>query len=368
MVRIPWPVSWRSLSLDCYVLLLAYPKPMRDAAVRVWFNRHFSTIGRVLYQLAQAREPLPIWTCVSHRHSHFTGYALADHALLEPAGLDATSYLDWCLHTARRLKITHLVPGHEQAYLTAHAAQFAALDCTVVKAAPAEILPKLHRKEWVYAQVADAVPLPEYEVVTEVDQALAAIARLAKDGDVSVKPTVSVYGKGFFRLVEGTPERPDADTIMGWEARVRGGEHFPPHLIMRYLPGSEYSVDLAARNGELLTGVVRCKNDENKVQIIAHKPELIAMAATMIRRFQANGLLNIQFKEDCDGIARLLEINPRASGGMGMSCLAGVNLPDIAYRAVLFPDMPIDLPIARTGIHVAEMSMAVELPLPQQCV
>lgn len=338
---------------------------MRDAAVRVWFNRHFSTIGRVLHQLRAASDPLPIWTCVSHRHAHFTGYAYADHALLEPAGLEAPSYLEWCLQTVQRLRITHLVPGHQQSYLTLQANEFARNGCTVVQAAPADILPNLHRKEWVYEQVAGDVPLPAYEVASDIEQALDAIKRLSCEGEVSVKPCVSVYGKGFFRLVDGTPERPDADTVEGWEARVRAKDHFEPHLVMRYLTGAEYSLDIAARDGQILAAVIRCKDELNKVQTIVEKPDLVKYAAAMVRRFRGNGLLNIQFKDDIEGNARLLEINPRASGGMGMSCVSGVNLPDIAYRATLFPDLPIHVPTPRTGIRVAEISLAVELPVPE---
>lgn len=338
---------------------------MRDAAARVWFNRHFSTISRVLHQLRAAPEPLPIWSCVSHRHAHFAGYAYADHALQEPAGLDAPSYLEWCLQTVQRLRITHLVPGHEQSYLTKHANEFAQYGCKVVQAAPADILPNLHRKDWVYEQIADEVPLPAYEVATDIDQALSAIQRLSRAGEVSVKPCVSVYGKGFFRLVDGTPERPDADTVAGWEVRVRGKERFDTHLVMRYLPGAEYSLDVAARDGQLLAAVTRCKDELNKVQVIVDKPELVKYASFMVQRFRGNGLLNIQFKDDSEGVARLLEINPRASGGMGMSCMSGVNLPDIAYRASLFPELPIHVPAPRTGIRVAEISLAVELPVPE---
>jgi hypothetical protein len=338
---------------------------MRPTVVRIWFNRHFSTIGRVLHHLRSAPDPLPIWTCVSHRHFHFTGFALADLALLEPADLSAPDYLAWCLETVQSLAITHLVPGHEQSYITAHAHRFEAIGCTVVNAAPPGILPNLHRKDWVYQQLSGAIPLPVYEVAASVDEALVAIARLQQSGEVCVKPCVSVYGKGFFRLVEESPERTDADTVAGWEVRVRSKARFDPHLVMQYLPGAEYSVDIAARHGTLLAAVIRRKDESRNIQVLLDQPDLIAYSAAMIERFQANGLINIQFKEDAEGIARLLEINPRASGGIGMSCMSGINLPDVAYRAALFPQLPLITPTGRTGIRVAEISLAVEVPMPQ---
>lgn len=338
---------------------------MQQPSTRVWFNRHFSTIGRVLLLLRQAHDPLPIWTCVSHRHAHFSGFATADHALLEPAGLDAPSYLEWCLATVRKLGITHLVPGHEQSYLTTHASSFAELGCTIIQAAPAEILPNLHRKEWVYEQLVGLVPLPAYRLVSTIDGALEAIDQLRLDGEVSVKPTVSVYGRGFYRLIEEGPVSSDVETVPGWEARARARERFDPHLVMRYLPGPEYSVDLAARHGHLLACAIRKKGEADKVQNLVEHPELVRYATAMVNRFKVNGLANIQFKEDADGCPFLLEINPRASGGLGMACLSGINLPDIAYRAAIFPGLPLNIPKGRTGIRVTEISLAVELPRPE---
>lgn len=337
---------------------------MRIATPRIWFNRHFSTIGRVLHLLRSAPEPLPIRTLVSHRHAHFSGYAMADQALLEPTGLCPDDYLDWCVTVVTRFGVTHLVPGHEQAFLTAHAVRFEEVGCAVVRAAPAEILFDLHRKDWVYEQLGDTVPLPAYEVVADIDRALDAIARAVQVGQACVKPCVSVYGKGFFRLVEEPVEAVDA-TVAGWEARLRATGTFSPHLVMRYLPGREYSIDVAARHGAVLASVIRRKGEADGVQMIVEHAELDAYAAIMVRRFVANGLVNIQFKEDEDGDPRLLEINPRASGGIGMSCLSGSNLPDIAYRAALFPDWPMRIPRSRAGIRVTEISMAVELPLPE---
>lgn len=338
---------------------------MQQPSVRVWFNRHFSTIGRVLLLLRQAQNPMPIWTCVSHRHSHFSGFAGADHAMLEPAGLDSQSYLEWCLATVQALGITHLVPGHEQSFLTARADAFAKIGCSLIGAAVPEILPNLHRKEWVYEKLSGAVPIPPYLLVSTIDDALHAIEALRKEGEVSVKPTVSIYGKGFYRLIEEGPVSSDVETVPGWEARVRARERFDPHLVMRYLPGPEYSVDLAARHGEMLACVIRKKGEADKVQNLLEHRELTGYAAEMVRRFGVNGLANIQFKEDVDGSPYLLEINPRASGGLGMSCISGVNLPDIAYRAAIFPDEPVVVPKARTGIRVTEISLAVELPRPE---
>jgi predicted ATP-grasp superfamily ATP-dependent carboligase len=53
----------------------------------------------------------------------------------------------------------------------------------------------------------------------------------------------------------------------------------------------------------------------------------------LTEHYRLNGLFNIQFREGVHG-PRLLEINPRPSGGFGMSCLSGANLAQIALQAL----------------------------------
>ena len=48
--------------------------------MRIWFNRHFVLIARVIRQLRDAMPPLPLTVLISHRHRHFTGFAEADEA------------------------------------------------------------------------------------------------------------------------------------------------------------------------------------------------------------------------------------------------------------------------------------------------
>jgi len=130
---------------------------------------------------------------------------------------------------------------------------------------------------------------------------------------------------------------------------------------MEYLPGPEYSVDLAARNGDMLAAVVRQKPLTGMGQLLVDFPEMLKAARRLVGEFDLNGVINIQFRDHSDGGARLLEINPRASGGIGMSCMSGVNLPDVALRAFLDSDYaPTTRPVL--GVRVAEVPTAVILP------
>jgi hypothetical protein len=60
-------------------------------------------------------------------------------------------------------------------------------------------------------------------------------------------------------------------------------------------------------------------------------------------------------------VPRLLEINPRMSGGIGMACVAGPNLPYIALRGFADGFDNLEITPVRNGIRVTELARAVEL-------
>ncbi|MET0808168.1 MAG: ATP-grasp domain-containing protein, partial [Pseudoxanthomonas sp.] len=62
------------------------------------------------------------------------------------------------------------------------------------------------------------------------------------------------------------------------------------------------------------------------------------------------------------GRPRLLEINPRASGGVAMSCLSGINLPYLALRGFVDGYDGLAIPPARFGQRVTEVAVAISLP------
>jgi carbamoylphosphate synthase large subunit len=72
-------------------------------------------------------------------------------------------------------------------------------------------------------------------------------------------------------------------------------------------------------------------------------------------------VFNAQFREG-GGRPRLLEINPRMSGGIGMACLAGPNLPYIALRGFADGFEQVHVAPVSNGMRVAELSTPTELP------
>jgi len=95
-------------------------------------------------------------------------------------------------------------------------------------------------------------------------------------------------------------------------------------------------------------------------KLIVVREDILQACAHLVRQFALNGNVNIQFREGDQGL-RILEINPRMSGGIAMACLAGPNLPYLALaafdrgREAVTPGTIVD------GLRVGEINKAIRL-------
>lgn len=340
------------------------PSLWRLILMRVWFNRHFPLVFRVLHLIREADTERRFTLLCTHRHRFFTGFAAADECALEPRGLSRQAYVQWCLDFAISHRVDVFVPHHRVHAIVAAKEEFARHGIRVLHVADAETLPRLHHKGWVYREAEGLVPLAESTVIRHAAQLPSALDKLWSRGlEACIKPAVSIYGKGFYRLRK--PDEPRHKRhLLAWEWAARHAPAGPcaPQLVLEYLPGHEFSVDCVGDAGRFVTGVVRKKSMLSDTQILDRHPELLDYASRLIERFRLSGLVNIQFKEDAHGRPKLLEINPRPSGGVAMACLSGINLPYWALRGELEGYAKLSIPEPRLGVRVTEVSLPVVLP------
>lgn len=333
--------------------------------ITVWFNRHFSCVAKVHRELRKEPKLDRLKLVASHKYQTFSAYHTADVFFREPVGLSPDDYLRWVCDTIVEREIHCLVPGHEQSLLTCRSAELQQFGCSVFAAAPSAFIGKLHDKAWVYEQTPEAVPVPKHYAVHHKREFLNGVAAIRDSQRVAcVKPATSVYGLGFYRLTPHKRERSTYErTVEQWLEDFAANDAFEKQLVMEYLPGHEYSVDIAARHGTVLACVIRRKPLTPGSQTIVDQRDIQRYVEILVARFQLNGLVNIQFREDHRGQPLLLEINPRASGGIAMSCQGGINLPAIAYRAFLDSNWsPTDIPLPKYGEKVADKEPLTEIP------
>ena len=342
--------------------------------MRIWFNKTFSTIGAVFRLLKAGYPHGEVAIVCSHTHNTATAFLAADEACLEPADLHGLDYIEWCLEFCRKHRIDLFWPGKEAALASKYRQQFEDAGARVMSAADHDTLILLNHKARFYADLPGHVALTmDFSAVNDASAFDRAVETLSlKHRRLCVKPAVSVYGLGF-RVLDS--ERDSINHVLkGVEYQIpladlrQGMKHAEPFdtlLVMEHLGGPEWSVDCAARDGELLCAVQRKKSPfAGHGQSIDNHPDIAGMTERLISHYRLNGLVNIQYKEGEAG-PRLLEINPRPSGGLGMACLAGANLAKIALEG--FKGGSPGIPALTYGLKVSEIKTPVVL-LDEACV
>ena len=294
--------------------------------------------------------------------------AHAFHA--EPTGLTPDAYIDWCLAFCIEQQVDIFIPGKGATALAAHHARFAAHGVRILSAAPAEQLALIHDKARFYAATdlpaAPVAPFIPFETLAQFDAAWDALRPHHRQ--LCVKPSNSVFGLGFAILDE---ERSSAALLLaGAEYRIgladfrRGLAElatFRTMLLMTYLDGEEFSVECVGDQGKLICAVSRRKPaTAGQGQLIDMRADILDACARLAAMHTLNGVFNVQFRLH-DGALHLLEINPRMSGGIGMACVAGPNLPYIALCGFADGYDQVSIPPVRDGIRVAELPLATEL-------
>lgn len=337
---------------------------------RVWFNKTFASVGSAIRLIREADQKGDYEIVCTNTNPHASAFLAAHESAVEPSGYKGQAYLAWCLNFCVTHRIDIFTPGKEASLVSAERGRFEAQGTRVLCAAPSGMLDLLHNKARFYQDVACATPPAAFRLVETATEFDMAYRDLRKDhSKLCIKPSVSVYGLGFSVLDE---ERSSAQLLLegvshhiGLEDLRRGFltmEKFRPMLLMEYLDGHEFSVDCVGDNGRLVCAVPRKKPLlTGQGQVIVLRDDILESTRHLSESYCLNGTFNVQFREGQRGLC-LLEINPRMSGGIGMACLAGPNLPYLALAGFDRGFENLTIPPVRDGLRVGEISFAAELP------
>jgi carbamoylphosphate synthase large subunit len=337
--------------------------------MRVWFNRTFSSVYAAIKLIRDADLERRFFLIYSNPTAHVAAAGAADAFHHEPTGLSTEAYIDWCVDFCREHKVDIFVPGKASTALAGQHARFTAIGVRVMSTASPAALELIHDKARFYAEAdVPEAPVAEFRTFEDLAAFDAAWAELRPRHDkLCVKPSHSVFGLGFSILEEHKSSA--ALLIAGVQYHI-GFDDFRrglaemgscrTMLLMEYLDGHEFSVDCVGNDGELVAAVVRKKPHSGPGQTIDQRSDILDATAALTRAHGLNGLFNVQFREG-GGKLRLLEINPRMSGGIGMACVAGPNLPYIAVCGFADGFRNVAVPPVRDGIRVADLGLAGEL-------
>lgn len=335
--------------------------------MRIWFNKTFSSISSIFHNLRQAKDVGQLTIIASHTNAYAPALGAAHEAYVEPSGLVGEAYLTWCLKFCQEQRIDLFWVAKEARYLGNHKEKFAQIGTKLLVVASSEVLGLLNNKGAFYRSLPPEIALVMENISVrtkeEFDQAVAELSQ--RHASLCVKPAVSIYGLGF-RILD-TTQASITHLLKGIEYQIpldelRAGMEktpvFPELLIMENLNGHEWSVDCVGRQGQLICAIQRRKLAKGSGQVIDNNAEIQGMVERLTQHFQLNGLFNIQFKLGAQG-PRLLEINARPSGGIGMACLAGVNLPELVLKSL--ESEVVAVPSIQYGRRVSELNAPVIL-------
>jgi hypothetical protein len=322
--------------------------------LNVWFNSGVSltAIMRALRERESqllADDRLINKIVCTHKNPYFIGFPEADYAEAEP-DVTADAYVEWALRFSQLHRIDRLVVGDHFKTIAQAESRFRDIGVELVYGCPLDMWDLIDDKSAFYETLAnngEQRMLPAWAVWNDsytnrfgevADQVL---GKMPQDHDqltpLCVKPTRGIYGQGFFRLAV----RPDAHQQLFFpDRRIMDQAHFSTlahqagidhghgdWMVMEFLNGPEYSVDCLAWDGVLVTAVAREKQGGNRGQVIVHDETLLEYCRSLVKIFKLNGVFNAQFLRNKQQELKILEVNPRFSGGTGMSVCAGVNLP-----------------------------------------
>ncbi|MGO1490934.1 MAG: ATP-grasp domain-containing protein, partial [Psychrobacter sp.] len=171
-----------------------------------------------------------------------------------------------------------------------------------------------------------------------------------------VKPVTGIFAQGFWRLDTGKATQDQYDDFEHLYFTTAKKIHYKqfinayknsqmvhdrpiPMLLMPYLSGQEYSIDVLCEYGEVLAAVTRHKT--GKIQHIGYEQPVMDVVIPLIKAFGCDGIVSVQTKADDEGQHRVLEINSRPSGGIGYTAHSGLDLTQVGFAYWLgFTDKP----------------------------
>ena len=189
--------------------------------------------------------------------------------------------------------------------------------------------------------------VPKYELINDIFEYKIKLKELGyPEKKVCIKP-VNGHGGIGFKVIANLKEvannffnKQFNNLITSDEfERILSVSFHEPFMLMEYLPGDEFSVDLLAKDSELVVAIPRKRERVSNGIVISGKIEkkeiLIQAANYIVKAFGLNNFVNLQFRFDELGNPKLIDLNPRFCGSQIMSLGAGVNFPYLNIKMLM---------------------------------
>jgi len=202
------------------------------------------------------------------------------------------------------------------------------------------------------------IPYPEFYIVKSIDEFVEKAKLLGYPNEkICFKPPLSNGLRGF-RIINDSNDKMDSlindkpnNVYIGFDEFLqiaKDSDYFPDLLLMEFLPGEEYSVDVFVDKGRYLSAIPRSR-DKIKMGIsfvgkTVKDDEIIKYSKQIVEKLELNGNIGLQFKRDKNGVPKIIESNPRVQGTIVLCTASGYNMVYNSVKAAI-GETPIDYTI-----------------------
>ncbi len=309
--------------------------------INIWFNHWFTTAYHLINLIKKNH---PDFYLFGTSTNPMAMYQFAcDTFLPEPDNISETEYLDFCLKFCQEHEISVFVPRRFLKFISANAEKFEAIGVRLFADRNPELAEILDDKIKTYEFFKPDFPalIPEYFLAHSLSEFRNDYQILKQHHARICYKLAQDEGARSFRVLDENTESlkallnpPNTKIHPETAFKILSQYDFSvPVLLMPYLDGIEISAD-CLRTPDSVIVIPRYKTGGRFAEI-RFEPDLLALCEKMADKMQIQMPFNIQFRKYQDKLF-LLEINPRMSGGLQLSCEgAGINIPEIAVNQLL---------------------------------
>ena len=280
---------------------------------------------------------------------------MADEVFLVPPA-SANNYVDALLKICKEEHVDVLIPGISQELpkLQARRDEFEAVG-TKVSVSAGEGLLIANDKIRLYQYMKEhGFKIPEFRTAQSIDEFVSACTDIGypskaicvkmKDGSGSRGIRLIDPSKSRFEIFAGEKPNSFFTTYEDMLSILKEAPEMPELMVMDYLPGMEYSVDLLADHGKTLYIVGRESNiilaSIPQEATLVYNEEAYELSKKIVESLCLDGNVDLDFKFDEDGHPQLMEINPRLAATLSVIAAGGVNLLYLRVKQLLGEELP----------------------------
>lgn len=288
------------------------------------------------------------------------GFKFVDTSGTVPHG-SSSDYLDVLLKICKKEEVELIIPGSDEEVfaLTKGIDKLNSLGVKLMASSSYAVEASLNKGKLLSLLKEHNVPVPDFflpQSITDLDNVMEKLGY--PRNEVVIKPLSGRGGRGFWIV---TDKYNGQDLIMKSRPLQRlpysvlrtllsAKDQLPPLIVMQYLPGPDFNVDILCYKGKMIYCVPmeRLVPEAGPVQVgrIVHDVKIDKICQSIIEKMDYSYVINIEVAyPDPEGMSTPLpyEINPRLSGPIAGSAAAGINLLNLSVKMALGYKIPTDL-------------------------